>query len=126
MRWRYALGGTRSDGPYVALVVAAGPAVASADRVIFSARADKPMRLAMQVRVPRGAAGERWQRTFFVDEIPREITVFFDDMRSRGEATTKLPAVPEIQALLWVVEPPNTPLGASGQVWLDNIRYGKP
>jgi len=126
LRWRYALGGTRTDGPYVALVVAAGPSVASADRVIFSARADKPMRLAMQVRVPRGAAGERWQRTFFVDEMPREITVFFDDMRSRGEATTKLPAVSDIQALLWVVEPPNTPLGTSGQVWLDNIRYGKP
>ena len=54
LRWRYALGGTRSDGPYVALVVVAGSAVASADRVIFSARADKPMRLAMQVRVPEG------------------------------------------------------------------------
>ena len=45
------------EGPYVALVVAAGPAVASADRVIFSARADKPMRLAMQVRVAERGSG---------------------------------------------------------------------
>jgi len=126
LRWRYALGGGRSDGPYVALVVAAGPAVASADRVIFSARADKPMRLTMQVRVPKGPAGERWQRSFYVDEMPREIALFFDEMRPMGETTTKQPTLSEVQALLWVVAPPNTPLGASGQVWLDNVRYGRP
>jgi len=126
LRWRYALGGGRSDGPYVALVVAAGPAVASADRVIFSARADKPMRLTMQVRVPKGPAGERWQRSFYVDEMSREIALFFDEMRPMGETTTKQPTLSEVQALLWVVAPPNTPLGASGQVWLDNVRYGRP
>ena len=58
--------------------------------------------------------------------MPREITVFFDEMRPRGETTTKQLAVSEVQALLWVIEPPNTPLGASGQVWFDNVRYGKP
>lgn len=126
LRWRYALGGTRSDGPYVGLVVAAGPAVASADRVIFSARGEKPMRVALQVRVPKGQAGERWQRSFYVDEMPRDITVFFDEMRPIGDTTTKRPVPSEIQALLWVVEPPNTPLGSSGQVWLDNVRYGRP
>ena len=126
LRWRYALGGARTDGPYVALVVAAGSGVASADRVTFSVRADKPMRLSMQVRVPKGPAGERWRRSFYVDEIPRDVTVFFDEMRPAGETTTKQATLSEIQALLWVIEPPNTPLGASGQVWLDNIRYGRP
>lgn len=126
LRWRYALGGGRTDGPYVALVVAAGPAVASADRVIFSARADKPTRLTMQVRVPKGSAGERWQRSFYIDDMPREVTLFFDEMRPVGETTTKQPTLSEVQALLWVVAAPNTPLGASGQVWLDNVRYGSP
>ena len=84
------------------------------------------MRLTMQVRVPKGPAGERWQRSFYIDEMPREITLFFDEMRPVGETTTKQPTLSEVQALLWVVAAPNTPLGASGQLWLDNVRYGRP
>jgi hypothetical protein len=126
LRLRYALGGAGSDGPYVALVVAAGPSVGSADRVMFTARADKPVRMAVQVRVPKGPEGERWQRSFYIDDEPRELTVFFDDLRPRGSTTTPQPVLSEVQALMWVLEPPHTALGSSGQVWLDNIRYGQP
>lgn len=125
VRWRYALGGSRDDGPYVALVTAAGPAIAEFDRIVFSIRADKPTRLALQLRAPRGTAGDRWQQAFYVDTAPREVTVFFDDLHPRGTTATGKPALRDVQALLWVVEPPNTPLGASGQVWLDHVRYGR-
>ena len=35
---RYALGGTVSESPYVALVMAAGPALSGYDRLLFTAR----------------------------------------------------------------------------------------
>jgi hypothetical protein len=126
LRWRYAIGGTRDAGPYVALVVAAGPSVAQYDRVTFSVRAEKPMRIALQVRVPRGPDGERWQRTFYADRERRDVTIFFDELRPRGRTTTARPERADVQSLLWVVEPPHTPLGSSGQIWLDDIRYGRP
>jgi hypothetical protein len=126
LRWRYALGGAPADGPYVALVVAAGPSIATADRVMFTARSDKPIRIAVQVRVPKGPQGERWQRSFYADDQPREITVFFDDLRPHGSTTTPQPVLSEVQALMWVLEPPHTALGTNGQVWLDDIRYGRP
>jgi len=126
LRWRYALGGSRSDGPYVALVVAAGTSIATADRITFTARADKPMRVALQVRTPNGPAGERWQRSFYVDDSLREVTVFFDDLTPRGTTTTRRPVLSDVQALMWVVEPPPAMLGTNGQIWLDNIRYGRP
>jgi hypothetical protein len=126
LRWRYALGGSRDGSAYVALVVAAGPAAATADRITFSIRADKPMRMAFQFRVPKGPAGERWQRTFYVDDTPRDITVFFDEMTPRGFTSTRRPELSEVQAVMWVIEPPHTALGATGQAWLDDVRYGRP
>jgi hypothetical protein len=125
VRWRYALGGSREDGPYVALVTAATPSLPQFDRLVFSIRADKPMRIALQLRVPNSAAGERWQRTFYVDTMPRDVTVFFDELKPRGATTTAAPVLANVQTLMWVLEPPNTPLGATGQIWLDHIRYGR-
>jgi hypothetical protein len=31
----------------------------------------------------------------------------------------------KVQAILWVIEPVNTPMGGSGQIWIDNVRYGR-
>ena len=125
VRWRYALGGSREDSPYVALVTAAGTSLSQFDRVMFSVRADKPMRIALQVRVPKGATGDRWQRTFYADDTQRDITIFFDELKPRGNTSTPTPVLADVQALMWVLEPPNTALGTSGQVWIDHVRYGR-
>lgn len=125
LRWRYALGGTQSDSPYVALVTAAGPALPGYDRVSFAIRADRPMRVSLQLRVPRGSDGERWQRSVYVDEQRRDVTVFFDDMKPAGFTTTRRPLLSGVQSLMWVVGAPNTLPGTSGQVWLDDVRYGR-
>jgi hypothetical protein len=125
LRWRYALGGARGDAPYVALVAPAGQALAAHDRVMFSIRADKPMRISFQLRVPKGPQGERWQRSVYVDEMPRDVTVFFDEMTPIGVTTTRRPELADVQALLWVIEPTHTMMGSNGQVWIDNVRYGR-
>jgi hypothetical protein len=125
LRWRYALGGSRDDSPHVALVVAAGPALREFDRVMFTAHADKPTRVSMQLRVPKGEQGERWQRSFYVDQTPRDISVFFDDMNPQGFTSSRRPPLSQVQALLWVIDMTHTALGSSGQVWLDDVRYGR-
>ncbi len=132
--FRYAVGGRMSESPYVALRFPAGlpaglPAGPEAgpgaqfDRVTFTARANRPMRLAVQLRIPGGEAGERWQRSVYLDDTAREVTVYFDQMTAVGSAPKGPPPLDRIDSLLFVVDVVNTALGGNGQVWLDAIRY---
>jgi len=122
LQWRYALGGAKQDNPYVALVMPAGPAFAAYDRIMFTGRADKPMRVSVQIREPEGS---RWARSVYLDDMPRDITVFIDELTPRGVTAQRRPDLSKVQALLWVIESTNTALGSSGQVWIDNVKYGR-
>jgi hypothetical protein len=44
----------------------AGAAIAMYDRLVFTARADKPMRVSVQLRASQGE-GERWHRSVYLD-----------------------------------------------------------
>jgi hypothetical protein len=124
LQFRYALSGGPSTHPFAALVVPAGSSLASNDRLTLSARADRPMRLSVQVRAPGNTAdGERWHRSVYLDETPRDLSVFFDDMRPRGATRTPRPVLADIRSILFVVDTVNTASGTAGQVMLDNVRY---
>jgi hypothetical protein len=125
LTFRYALGGTAAASPFAALVMPAGPALRDHDRLMFTARADRPMRLSVQLRAPSREAGERWHRAVFLDSTPREITIYFDDLRPRGATNTPRPVLADVESVLFVVDTVNTALGASGQMWLDAVRYGR-
>jgi len=122
---RYGLGGTASASPSVALAMPAGPAITEHDRLMFTARANRPMRLSVQLRVPKGEAGERWHRSVYLDSSPRMISVYFDDLRARGVTTTPLPPLENVESILFVVDTVNTPVGASGTLWIDDVQYGR-
>jgi hypothetical protein len=122
---RYALGGAAADSPFVGVVMPTGPAIGSYDRVTFSAHADHPMRLSVQLRLPRGPAGERWQRSVYFDEAVREITVFFADMTPAGLTTESRPVLADVRSLMFVVDGTNTKPGTAGQFWIDDVRYGR-
>ena len=122
---RFALGGTRAESPYVALAMPAGSALAGYDRLMFTARADGPMRLSVQLRVPEGPAGERWHRSVYLDETPRQVSIFFDEMTPRGATSRRRPVLQTVRDLLFVVDTVNAAPGASGQVWIDDIKYGR-
>ena len=121
---RYALGGAESASPYVAFVMAAGDALARHDRLIFTAMADSPMRLSVQLREPAGARGVRWQRSVYLDGTAREITVRFDELRPAGEGAGEIPP-DRISSVLFVVDTVHTPLGENGRIWLDDVKYGR-
>jgi hypothetical protein len=122
--FRYAISGGASSHPFAALATPAGPALGEHDRLTFTARADRPMRLSVQLRAHTSdPAGERWHRSVFVDTARREISVWFDEMTPRGVTATPKPPLEKIASLLFVVDTVNTPAGTAGQLSLDDIRY---
>jgi hypothetical protein len=122
---RWALGGTDAESPHAALVKPAGPALSGYDRLLFTARADQPMRLSVQLRVPTAAGGERWHRSVYIDETPRQVTVFFDEMAPRGVTTQRRPVLSDVRDLLLVIDTVNTKPGTSGVLWIDDVKYAR-
>jgi hypothetical protein len=122
---RWALGGTEADSPYAAIVKPAGPALSGYDRLMFTARADRPMRLSVQLRVPTPGAGERWHRSIYLDDTPREVTVFFDEMTPLGVTSQRRPLLSLVGDLLFVIDSVNTKPGTAGVIWLDDVKYAR-
>lgn len=122
---RYAIGGAASASPFAAFALTAGADLVRADRILFTARADRPMRLSLQMREPAGEADHRWQRSVYLDTEPREITVTFDDLRPVGTTPRDLPALTNVDSILFVIDMVNTPLGGNGRLWIDDVRYAR-
>ena len=118
---RYGLGGTRSESPYVAAVIASDSDLARFTGIAFTARAMQPMRLTFQLRAS-GAADRRWGRSVYLDNMARTVTIPFDEMLPLGAATGQ-PLLEDVRDLLFVVDTVHAKQGSSGQVWLDEIRY---
>jgi hypothetical protein len=122
---RYALSGTVSMAPYVAFVMPAGRALASQDRIMFTARANGPTRLSVQLRAPVGELGERWHRSVYLDTKPKLVTVYFDDLTPRGPTRQPKPILSDVQSVMFVIDTVNTSVGTSGQLWIDDVEYGR-
>jgi len=122
---RYALGGAASASPFAAFVMTAGEDLPTYDRLVFTARADRPMRISVQLREPAGQLGERWHRSIVLDTAPRHVTIVFDDLRAIGTTTRERPTLGRIDSILFVVDTVNTPLGGSGRIWIDDVSYAR-
>ena len=122
---RFALSGVPSDNPYAAFVMPATGSMAMHDRLVFTARADRPMRMSVQLRAPTGGEGERWQRSVYLDQTPRTIQVFFDEFSPLGSTSSPTPALSNVQSILFVVDTINAKIGSNGRIWIDDIKYAK-
>jgi len=118
---RYGLGGTLSEGPYVAAVIESGSDLTRFNRLMFTARSMQPMRLTFEVRA-NSSADRRWGKSVYLDQTARTVTIAFDEMTPLGTATGR-PILEDVNDLLFVVDTVHTKQGSSGQVWLDDIRY---
>jgi hypothetical protein len=121
---RYALGGMATESAFAAFVMPAGTDLPGHDTLVFTARADHPMRLSIQLR-EAGENGARWHRSVYLDQESRTVRVSFDDMRPRGAAPTARPVLDRVDSVLFVVDTVNTPVGGNGTVWLDEVRYAR-
>jgi hypothetical protein len=122
---RYAIGGTQSENPYVAAVLPVKGGLSAYDRLMFTARASRPMRISVQLRVPDGPQGQRWHRSVYLDETDRPIMVMLDSMVPRGATRSERPALAAVRDVLFVIDAVNTRPGTSGQLWLDEVNYGR-
>jgi hypothetical protein len=122
----FRLGPGEPAGQFAALVRPLEPGwLASADRIVLRACSDAPMRLSVQLRAPGGRDGQRWQRSVYLDQDPREVTVLLGDMRPIGPTDSERPLQTHIDALLLVVDTTNARGGAAGRVWLSEVRLGR-
>ena len=121
--WRFALGGSQADSPYTAIVRRADPGMGEYDRIVFSARASRPMRLWVQLRTRTPGGSADWKRSVYLDETMRQFVVPFAEMRAAVAGQETMEERPEVDSMLWVVDPVHTPLGTAGQVWLDDVKY---
>ena len=121
---RFAISGNAEESPYVGFVMPATAAIAMYERLVFTARADRPMRLSVQLRSP-GGEGERWRRSVYLDSTPRTIDVAFNDFRPVGSSGTSHPELAKIDSILFVVDTTNNKVGSNGQIQVDDIRYAR-
>ncbi len=138
MSFRYALAGSTAEGgAYVALMMLTcqssltqncpqnGPALAEYDRLMFSARADKPMRLWVQLWLQVHTGNRYWRRSVYLDNTEREVSVKFDDLKPADATTPAHPPLSDVQSIMFVVDQLHTPLGTGGRVLIDDVRYGR-
>jgi hypothetical protein len=122
--WQYRLAAGTPAGQYAAIRL---PVSGSPDfsRIRFDVGADRPMRLWLQIRRPGGAAGERWGRTFYVDQADRTIDVRLDALAPIGATTTAGAPLAQIDSLLVVADTVNTLPGSEGRVRISKVAFAK-
>ena len=118
---RYQLGNDELED-LVALLVSFPQFVAAYDRVTFSARADRPMRISVQLRTGRpGVPDERWQRSVYVDTTARAQTVYFDDLTPTDDTSNRTPPLADMAYVMFVVDMTHATSGAVGEFWVSDV-----
>ncbi len=115
LRWRFGLAGGALASQFAALIADVPQGMSTSDRVAFTVRAERPMRLSVQLRTTEK---DRWQRSVYVDTFNRDVTVFVDDFQPAGTTSVDRPPLADVRNLLFVVDTTNTKPGASGRIWI--------
>lgn len=122
LRLRYGLSGGEPASQFAGLVFDTPEGAAPHDRLTFTARAEQPMRISVQLR-----AGERdrWQRSVYVETTDKEQTIFFDDFMPVGGTQTMKPSLADLRSILFVIDTTNTKPGSSGRLWIRSAALQK-
>ena len=94
--------------------------------VTATLRASAPMRISVQVRQPGGEDGERWHRSVYVDQTPREVTLSLKDFHLGEVVTDRKPTPALVRSVLFVVDTWHTKPGTSGAVWVSGLSLNGP
>ncbi len=120
-RLRYGLATGARGGQFAALAVNTPGGLAAFDRLTFTARAEHPMRISVQIRVAvKPSEDERWQRSVYIDTKDGERTVYFDDFTPIGDTRTYRPPLADVHSIVFAIDMTNTQPGASGRLWIRN------
>ena len=114
LRLRFGLATGPVASQYVALGVQTPGGVASYDRLDFSARAEQPMRISVQLQTEQS----RWERSVYVDIFNQPHTIFFDEFRQLEGPAAQAVTLADVRRILFVVDTTNTKPGASARLWI--------
>jgi hypothetical protein len=124
LRLRYGLSAGLSAGPFVTFAYDVPPGMLMSDRLTFTVRAEKPMRMSVQLRTD-GGDGNRWQKSVYVSTADEKRTVFFADFVPVGAAPAAPASLADIRTILFVVDTTNTKPGSSGRLWIKSAALGE-
>lgn len=122
----FALAKGASRPPFVALARDGLEGVSGYDRVSFRGQSSRPLRISVQLRTQHVPSSERWRRSVYLDQEPREQTIFFDELVPVGVTSQRRPPLSDVRALLFVIETANTLPGTSGTVRFEEVRLEGP
>ncbi len=117
----YALGGGVAAGQYAAVATDVSSPDAF-DGVTIVARADRPTRLSVQVRL---LSGQRWRRSVYLDATAKPQVVTLQDFEPAETASLLRPTAARIRSVLVVVDTLNSAPGARGVVTISAISLNK-
>jgi hypothetical protein len=117
---RFALGGKLSDAPFVAFASGA-PEIRNYTGVRFTGRANRPMRVSVQLRASAEQGSSRWRKSVYLDEMPRTVTLPFAEFLPVQSGRASAPPLESIASLLFVLDSMNTSLGSNGEFWVDDL-----
>ena len=124
LRFRYGLSGQIAPPPFAALAFDAPRGIAPNDRLTFTIRAERPMRISVQLRAPReGGEAERWQRSGYIEPTSEEHTVYFEELSPVGATETYKAPLELVRSVLFVVDPVNTKRESSGRIWIRQAKF---
>ena len=122
LTWQYSLGPGIPTGQFAAISIPVKGGLANFDRVQFEVKADRPMRLWVQVRAPLGRA-ERWGATFYTGTDWTSADVAFDRFAPIGIVAPEHPPLDRVDTLLIVADTLNVLPGSKGEVQIRNLAY---
>lgn len=119
VQFTFALGKNPALSPYAAAVRQVNVSAASA--LEFRIRADRPMRVSVQLRSPAGGReGKRWRKSIYVDTDDRLVRLALSEFVPVPPFTS--PELATIDSLLFVVDTVNADPGSTGEFTLAEVR----
>jgi hypothetical protein len=125
LRFTFGLAGAQAANQMVALVRLIPEHLDGYDRLTFTARADQPMRMSVQLRVSDERHPlHRWQRSVYVDTTERQSTLFLNQFTAVAGSEPH-PPLDRVDSVMFVVDTTNTRPGSSGRIWLRAAVLGR-
>lgn len=122
LRLDYALQGKPDESPWVSFNLRTPPDLPRFGSLVFSGRADRPMRVWVQLRTVLPARRLYWRRSVYLDSTDRQVVLPFAEMRAIEDGEAGPPLV-HAEAVMFVVERTHTPIGGEGRIWLHDLGY---
>jgi hypothetical protein len=120
-RFQFHLADRETTSPYVAMVTSVVDALHDADRLRFTIRASRPLRVSVQLRLTGRAVDRRWVRSVYAEPAARIVTISLADMRVAGTGERTPLDRRQIDSLLFVIDTVNSRPGDAGTIWIEAL-----